>query len=91
MKVWAFQTPPSRSTSRSSVPAGNWGVPLNIMCSTQWETPVCPVRSLRLPTRYSTRQLTIGAVWIGLSRTVRPFFRTCFWTDAPMQIPLEHS
>src|SRR5690606_5319664 len=63
---------PSRAISRSILRPGNSSVPLNCMCSTQWETPVFPVISLRDPARYQSQWLMIGAVWISFSSTLRP-------------------
>ena len=52
--------------------AGNCGVPLNCMCSTQCETPVRPWTSSREPTRYHSQEEMIGAVCISFRRTLRP-------------------
>src|SRR5262245_45717371 len=57
-------------------------VPLNIMCSRRWDTPVIPVCSFRDPTRYQTLKLTTGAFRTSFTRTVRPFGSTVSWTPA---------
>src|SRR5215218_5726649 len=49
-------------------------VPLNCMCSTQWDSPVLPGRSFRLPTRYQVQTETIGAEWSSRRMTPSPLF-----------------
>ncbi len=65
----AFQFPPSREMARSSTVDGKRGVPLNCMCSVQWEMPVKPGVSSREPTRYHSQEETSGAVWISFRKT----------------------
>src|SRR5690554_6491704 len=74
--------PPLRETSRKICPLASDGVPLNCMCSTQWERPVLPGSSLRLPTRYHTQKLAIGASWLSRRSTWRPFGRVACTTGA---------
>ena len=61
-EVEAFQRPPSREMALSNMPLGNFFVPLNIMCSVQWEIPVLPVGSSREPTLYHIHDEMMGAV-----------------------------
>ena len=49
------------------------GVPLNIMCSSMWASPVRPVISLREPTLYHTWMVTTGAFDSSTIKTLRPF------------------
>src|SRR5688572_27111564 len=60
----------------SSTLAGNFLVPLNCICSVQWEMLVFPVVSSFEPTRYQTHEEMIGAVCTSLSITFKPFFNT---------------
>ena len=80
IQVMAFHTPPTRETARSTLSAGKAAVPLNCMCSTQWELPVRPVRSWREPTRYQTQKLATGAVCTDFNTTVNPFRRRVLMT-----------
>src|SRR5437763_1161404 len=52
-------------------------VPLNIMCSTQWDMPVIPMCSLRAPTRYHTQKDTTGAECTSFVSKVRPLGKEC--------------
>src|SRR5512141_3240164 len=58
---------------RSNSPGPIAGVPLNIICSMKWETPVSPGLSLRDPTRKNVYRATLGMLWSSTSRTLRPF------------------
>ena len=51
-------------------------VPLKFMCSTQWDTPVCPRRSSFEPTLYQHHTEASGAVRIGRTTTVSPLSST---------------
>ncbi len=52
--VIAFSRPPSAAICRENSPGPTLGVPLNIMCSSIWATPVVPLTSSIPPTRYQT-------------------------------------
>src|SRR3990170_8134920 len=51
-------------------------VPLKFMCSTQCETPVCPVISSLEPTLYQHHTEASGAVCTSRTSTVNPLSRT---------------
>ena len=55
-----FRVPPFFEICRNISPLPSFGVPLNSMCSTQWEIPVMPGPSLREPTRYHTQKVATG-------------------------------
>jgi len=82
--VAPLNTPPSRAIAFSAVPLGKAGVPLKSMCSTQWEIPVVPRCSLRLPTRYQIQKLATGAAWASCTRTDRPL-DSSVWTKRPFE------
>jgi hypothetical protein len=42
----------------------------------QWEIPVIPGTSLRLPTLYQIQNVATGAVWTSRSMTTKPFDST---------------
>src|SRR5918998_4460236 len=70
----ALRVPPTRETPRKIWPFSMLAVPLNCMCSTQWDSPVLPGCSLRLPTRYQVQIETIGAEWSSCRMTPSPLF-----------------
>src|SRR5687768_4037652 len=55
-------------------------VPLKFMCSTQWDTPVCPGLSSFDPTLYQHHTDASGAVWTSCTRIFKPLSRTWDFT-----------
>ncbi|MCY1229693.1 hypothetical protein D9M72_420690 [compost metagenome] len=70
--VMAFSRPPSAATCFENSPTPTLGVPLNIMCSSMWATPVVPLTSSMPPTRYQIWCATVGARWSSLTISRRP-------------------
>src|SRR5512137_822915 len=68
----------SRSFLMSVVPT-TW-VPLNIMCSNKWDSPVIPGRSLTEPTLATQPAATLGSPFLGIIRNRNPFCKTYSWT-----------
>ncbi len=63
--------------TREYSPAGVVEVPLNIMCSSTCATPVTPLTSSMLPTRYHTITTATGARRSALTMTRRPLASLC--------------
>ena len=72
MLVKAFSRPPSAATRRENSPGCSLSVPLNIMCSSTWATPLAPSTSSIEPTRTHSMCTAVGARRSGLTMTVRP-------------------
>ena len=60
------------ATRRENSPGASDSVPLNIMCSRTWATPVRPLTSSIEPARYQTIWATVGARRSGLTSTFNP-------------------
>ena len=72
MLVKAFSRPPTAATRRENSPGASLSVPLNIMCSNTWATPLLPSTSSIEPTRTHSMCTAVGARRSGLTITVRP-------------------
>src|SRR5512134_1433702 len=64
---------------RENDPFGYLAVPLNIICSSMWESPARPITSLRDPTLYHTWTVATGAFGTSTSSTFMPFERRYSW------------
>src|SRR5678815_604192 len=85
VKSWlvnALSVPPFLRIRRENVPLGYLAVPLNIMCSSMWESPARPMTSLREPTLYQTCTVATGALGTSTNSTFMPLERICSWGSA---------
>ena len=65
------------ATRLENSPGATVAVPLNIMCSRTWATPVRPLTSSMEPARYQTMCATVGARRSGLTSTFMPLANRC--------------